>query len=78
MNAPGLSNTRRLTLALFCLAFTVSGLRAQPAAQPRKVASVEGISEYDFQNGLRLLLFPDDSQSRVTVNLTVLVGSRRH
>ena len=41
-----------------------------------KVASVEGISEYDFANGLRLLLFPDASQSKITVNMTVLVGSR--
>jgi zinc protease len=46
------------------------------AAAPRKVASVEGITEYQFDNGLRALLFPDASQSKVTVNLTVLVGSR--
>ncbi len=44
---------------------------------PKKVATVEGITEYQFDNGLRLLFFPDDSQSRVTVNLTVLVGSRQ-
>lgn len=47
------------------------------AAEPRKVASVEGITEYQFDNGLRALLFPDNSQSKVTVNLTVLVGSRQ-
>src|SRR6478736_9972194 len=47
------------------------------AAPPRKVTSVEGITEYQFDNGLRLLLFPDNSQSKVTVNLTVLVGSRQ-
>ena len=46
------------------------------AAPPKKVASVEGITEYNFDNGLRLLLFPDSSQSKVTVNMTVLVGSR--
>ena len=46
------------------------------AASPRKVASVEGITEYEIENGLRVLLFPDNSQSKVTVNLTVLVGSR--
>src|SRR5215472_12585061 len=44
---------------------------------PKLVATVEGISEYDFENGLRVLLFPDRSQSKVTVNLTVLVGSRQ-
>src|SRR5437879_9258305 len=46
------------------------------AEGPKKVASVEGITEYEFDNGLRVLLFPDASQSKVTVNMTVLVGSR--
>src|SRR3954454_21479010 len=48
----------------------------EAAEPPRKVASVEGITEYQFSNGLRLLLFPDNSQSKITVNMTVLVGSR--
>src|SRR3954468_21103738 len=47
------------------------------AGEPRKVATVEGITEYQFDNGLRALLFPDNSQSKVTVNMTVLVGSRQ-
>ncbi len=47
------------------------------AEPPRKIASVEGITEYDLDNGLRVLLFPDNSQSKVTVNMTVLVGSRQ-
>src|SRR5215472_12452268 len=47
------------------------------SAEPKKVASVEGITEYQLDNGLRVLLFPDGSQSKVTVNLTVLVGSRQ-
>jgi len=46
-------------------------------AAPRKTASVEGITEYQFDNGLRALLYPDNSQSKVTVNMTVLVGSRQ-
>ena len=41
------------------------------------IASVEGITEYQLDNGLRILMFPDASQSKVTVNLTVLVGSRQ-
>jgi zinc protease len=60
--------------------FTFASLAMFPdmnAAEPRKVASVEGITEYQFDNGLRALLFPDNSQSKVTVNLTVLVGSRQ-
>src|SRR5690242_13285233 len=43
---------------------------------PQKVATVEGMTEYQLDNGLRVLLFPDHSQSKVTVNQTVLVGSR--
>ena len=39
-------------------------------------ASVEGITEYDLQNGLRVLLFPDPTKSSTTVNMTYLVGSR--
>jgi zinc protease len=44
---------------------------------PRRIASVEGITEYQLENGLRVLLFPDNSQSKFTVNMTVLVGSRQ-
>jgi len=39
-------------------------------------ASVEGITEYTLANGLRVLLFPDQSKPTVTVNITYLVGSR--
>ncbi|HLK19640.1 MAG TPA: pitrilysin family protein [Bryobacteraceae bacterium] len=41
-----------------------------------KVTSVEGITEYHFDNGLRLLVFPDSSKPNITVNITYLVGSR--
>ena len=41
-----------------------------------EVASVEGITEYALENGLRFLLFPDQSKQRITVNITYLVGSR--
>ncbi|MCY2966925.1 MAG: pitrilysin family protein, partial [Planctomycetota bacterium] len=37
---------------------------------------VEGIAEYRLENGLRLLLLPDDSKPTVTVNITYYVGSR--
>jgi zinc protease len=43
---------------------------------PKKIVTVEGITEYQLDNGVRILLFPDPSTSAVTVNLTVLVGSR--
>src|SRR5262245_2666203 len=40
-----------------------------------RVTSVEGITEYRLQNGLRVLLFPDPTKQTVTVNITYLVGS---
>ena len=42
----------------------------------RLVTTVEGISEYVLPNGLKVLLFPDQSKPTVTVNITYLVGSR--
>ena len=41
-----------------------------------KVTSVEGITEYNLPNGLRVLFAPDASKPTTTVNTTYLVGSR--
>src|SRR5260221_3588106 len=60
----------------FCLALICSALWCFAAEPPKKIPSVEGITEYQLDNGLRVLLFPDNSRSKVTVNMTVLVGSR--
>jgi zinc protease len=43
---------------------------------PERITSVEGITEYRLANGLRVLLFPDESKQTITVNVTYLVGSR--
>src|SRR5947207_13799526 len=50
-------------------------LLAVPAAAQQRIASVEGITEYRLANGLRVLLFPDQSKPTITVNITYLVGS---
>jgi len=42
----------------------------------KKNASVEGITEYQLENGLKVLLFPDQSKPTITVNITYMVGSR--
>lgn len=47
-----------------------------PAWATKPAASVEGITEFRLPNGLRVLLFPDQSSSNVTVNITYFVGSR--
>ncbi|HEX7938155.1 MAG TPA: pitrilysin family protein [Gemmatimonadaceae bacterium] len=51
-------------------------LAAQQPVKATKVTTVEGITEYTLSNGLRVLLFPDQSKPTVTVNMTYLVGSR--
>jgi zinc protease len=62
--------TRALALASL---FVASVAQAKP---PVKVTSVEGITEYRLDNGLKVLLYPDDSKATVTVNITYFVGSR--
>ena len=48
----------------------------QAAPTPRLVTTVENISEYRLPNGVRVLLYPDPSTTKVTVNCTIFVGSR--
>ena len=61
---------------LLVIACVLSSGLAAWAESPRKVASIEGVTEYRLANGARVLLFPEASRPTVTVNLTVLVGSR--
>jgi zinc protease len=58
-------------VALACPAFS----QTMPGGVER-TASLAGITEYVYPNGLRVLLFPDPSNPKVTVNMTYLVGSR--
>jgi zinc protease len=53
---------------------TAAALPLPPGVE--RVTSVEGITEYRLPNGLRVLLFPDESKQTITVNITYLVGSR--
>ncbi|MEW4488653.1 insulinase family protein [Thalassoglobus sp. JC818] len=52
----------------------ISGQQIVTGAE--EITSVEGITEYQLENGVRVLLFPDPSKPQVTVNMTVFVGSR--
>ena len=69
---------RNLRLAFVAVAL-VWALPAAPQSLPdgvQKLTSIEGITEYSFPNGLHVLLFPDNSKPKLTVNMTYLVGSR--
>ena len=70
---------RFFRLIAVCLAFLAAApVLAQPTLPKgvARVTSVEGITEYRLDNGLKVLLFPDLSKPTITVNITYLVGSR--
>jgi zinc protease len=64
----------RLLIAFAGIWLAVAGIC--PAQDLKPIATVEGVSEYKLSNGARVLLFPDASRPTITVNMTVLVGSR--
>ncbi len=64
-----------LAILLCCSFFSSWSQNAKPVA-PVLVNQVEGIKEYKLNNGLRVLLVPDNSQNNIVVNITYLVGSR--
>ena len=66
----------RLTFACAPLLLACAAFGQTLPQGVQKVTSVEGITEYSYPNGLHLLLFPDPSKPKVTVNVTYLVGSR--
>src|SRR5437899_55666 len=61
--------------ALSALVFALSAAAALPPGVTQDT-SVEGITQYTLANGLTVLLFPDATAAKTTVNLTYLVGSR--
>ena len=68
-----------LSFALLVTAPAVLAGQAEQTALPdgvERVASVEGITEYQLDNGLEVLLFPDRTKQQITVNITYFVGSR--
>ncbi|MGB3006540.1 MAG: pitrilysin family protein [Chitinophagaceae bacterium] len=64
---------KRIFLA-FSLSLLFLNLQAQTA--PKLITTVEGIKEFELNNGLRVLLMPDASQTNIAVNIVYKVGSR--
>jgi zinc protease len=66
-------------VCLFTIAVAMLAIAPAARAQdekPEKGVTIEGITEYRYKNGLRFLSYPDPASPTVTVNMTVLVGSR--
>ncbi len=66
----------RYGLFLFVAGMVITMTGTSQVTGAEQVTSVEGITEYKLENGVRVLLFPDPSKPKVTVNMTVFVGSR--
>ena len=75
-SAPPIRRVGLLALAAMVAPVETAPAAAQTATQLEPVTTVEGITEYRLDNGLRVLLFPDASKPQVTVNITYFVGSR--
>src|SRR5690606_26488184 len=60
----------------FLSLFLLMALPVVLSGQLKPTTTVEGISQYELDNGLKVLLFPDNSSQTITVNITYLVGSR--
>lgn len=69
---------RKLLLsgALYCAFVSMSPVNAQKLETPKYIKNVEGVKEYSLNNGLKVLLIPDASQSNMVVNIVYNVGSR--
>lgn len=65
--------SRLVWMLIICLIPMHAHAQSKP---PQKIATVEGVVEYRLANGARLVLLPDASKPTITVNMTVLVGSR--
>lgn len=67
---------RRFTL-LILVGLLVANVRTIYAqSDPKLVTTVEGLKEYELDNGLRILLIPDGSQTNILINVVYKVGSR--
>lgn len=65
-----------LGTTFLCTTFLCNAVSMAQTTKLEPTTEVEGITEYRLENGLKVLLFPDDSKPSVTVNLTIFVGSR--
>jgi zinc protease len=65
-----------LALSAATLILSVASFAQTLPPGVQKVTSVEGVTEYAFPNGLHVLLCPDNSKPKITVNVVYLVGSR--
>jgi zinc protease len=60
----------------FVFLFLAAAACVVAAQTPKKGVSIEGVTEWRLQNGLKLLTIPDPGADTITVHIVYLVGSR--
>ena len=65
-----MANLKRFAFGVFLLAL------AACAFAQKETASIEGVAEWQFPNGLKLITLPDPGADTITVHITYMVGSR--
>jgi zinc protease len=65
-----MANLKRFAFGVLLLALAACAL-----AQ-KETASIEGVTEWQFPNGLKLITLPDPGADTITVHITYMVGSR--
>ena len=68
--------TRRICAGLLLLPLFFLSAAAALAQPLQKTHSIEGVTEYRLQNGLRVLTLPDPGIDTITVHIMYMVGSR--
>src|SRR5258708_17765953 len=68
-----LAAMKRIAVATLLLIWTFAALAAE---LPRLTVSIEGVTEYRLENGLKVLTLPDPGADTITVHIVYLVGSR--
>ncbi len=67
---------KNLTKLLACIVLLMTSVTTWAQNKPRFITTVEGLKEYELDNGLRVLLIPDASQTNIAINIVYKVGSR--
>ena len=62
---------RRIAFAAGVFACAMAAVSAQTLpAGVQKGPSMGGITQYDFPNGLKVLLYPDSAEPKITINVS--------
>ena len=66
----------RIAGALLLLVAASAAFSSVAAELPTRVVSIEGVTEYRLDNGLKVVTLPDPGADSITVHIVYLVGSR--